>query len=75
MAPTPRPAPSIGVGFVVIGSELVTFAVMGVGLDYALGTGPWLTAGLTLLGMLAAVLLTVRLLKAEAAAKSGGRPE
>ena len=73
---TPPPAPRIGVGFAVIGSELVTFTVMGVALDYVFRSSPWLTVSLTLLGLVAAVLLTVRLLKAEAAAKPNrpGRP-
>lgn len=70
----PRKAPSLGVGFAVIGSELVTFTLMGVGLDYVFGTSPWLVVVFTLLGFVAAIWLTLRLLNAEAAARRAGPP-
>ena len=72
MTPATR-KPSIGVGFIVIGSELATFCLLGVVLDYAFDSKPWLTVIGTLLGFVAAVWLTLRLLKAEARAKAGGR--
>ena len=56
---------SIGVGFTLIGSELVAFTLLGVGLDYWFGTAPGLSIAFTLAGMGAAVLHTVRLLKLE----------
>lgn len=70
----PRKAPSLGVGFVVIGSELVTFTLMGVALDYVFDTSPWLVVAFTLLGFGAAIWLTMRLLNAEAAARRAGPP-
>ncbi len=70
MTPT-RKTPSVGVGFVVIGSELVTFTLLGLGLDTAFQSGPWLLITFTLLGFAAAVLLTVRLLRLESAARKG----
>ena len=73
MTPAAPKKPSLGVGFVVIGSELATFCLLGVGLDYAFDSKPWLTVTGTLLGMVAAVWLSWRLLKAEADAKRGAR--
>ena len=70
----PKKTISIGMGFTLIGSELVTFTLVGVGLDYWLGTLPWLTLVLTLVGMGAAVLFTMRLLKQEDANKPGLNP-
>lgn len=67
----PKKTISIGMSFTLIGSELVTFTLVGVGMDYWLGTLPWLTLVLTLVGMGAAVLFTMRLLKQEDANKPG----
>lgn len=64
MTPEPK-KPPLGVGFIVIGSELATFCLLGVGLDYAFGSKPWLTVIGTLLGFVAAIWLTLRLLSAE----------
>ena len=70
MTPRPNTKPiSTGMGFTLIGSELVAFTLVGVGLDYWLGSLPWLTLVFTLLGMGAAVLFTMRLLKQEEANK------
>ena len=70
----PKKTISIGMGFTLIGSELVTFTLVGVGMDYWLGTLPWLTLVLTLVGMGAAVLFTMRLLKQEDANQPGPNP-
>ena len=72
MTPATR-KPSVGVGFIVIGSELATFCLLGVGLDYAFDSKPWLTVIGTLLGFVAAIGLTLRLLKAEQRAKMDAR--
>lgn len=48
-----EPPPSglrLSVGLMVMGSEMAGFTVIGVVLDLALGTMPWLTITLTLLG-------------------------
>ncbi len=70
----PKKTISIGMGFTLIGSELVTFTLVGVGMDYWLGTLPWLTLVLTVVGMGAAVLFTMRLLKQEETNKPGPNP-
>ena len=63
--PAGRPAKPIGVGMILIGSELVAFALTGIALDYFAGTKGGFTAAGTLLGMVAAVVLAVRLLRQE----------
>ena len=70
MTPEPK-RPRLGVGFIVIGSELATFCLLGVGLDYAFNSKPWLTVIGTLIGFAAAVWLTMSLLKAEERARKG----
>lgn len=70
MTPEPK-RPRLGVGFIVIGSELATFCLLGVGLDYAFGSKPWLTVIGTLIGFAAALWLTLSLLKAEERARKG----
>ena len=61
--PTGKP---VGLGLAVIGSELVAFTLAGVAIDYFAGTRGGFTVGLMMLGLVAAVLLTVRLLKSDA---------
>jgi F0F1-type ATP synthase assembly protein I len=75
----PSNGPSIPIGFMVAGSEMVSFTVVGLLLDYALGTMPGFTIGLTLLGLAAAFFHLTRLSKALAAKKpppppDGGQP-
>jgi F0F1-type ATP synthase assembly protein I len=71
MTPIPGNDPSgsaakpVGLGLAVIGSELVAFTLAGVTIDYFVGTRGGFTVGLMMLGLIAAVLLTVRLLKGE----------
>ena len=60
-----RPAKPIGLGLAVIGSELVAFALAGIAIDYFAGTRGAFTVAALALGMLAAVALTVRLLRDE----------
>ena len=68
---TPTKTTSIGMGFTLIGSQLTAFTLAGVGLDYWFGCLPWLTLVLTLIGIGASVLFTMRLLKQEEANKPG----
>jgi F0F1-type ATP synthase assembly protein I len=56
----PRPP----MGFLVIGSEMASFTLAGLALDYALGTMPVCTIGLTLLGFVAAFFFLVRMSRA-----------
>jgi F0F1-type ATP synthase assembly protein I len=63
------------VGFALIGSEMVGFTVTGVLIDWAAGTTPWATVTLTLMGLLAAFLHMVRLVKkGTAAPKADEKP-
>ena len=51
MAAEPPPSePRLSVGLMVMGSEMAGFTVIGLVLDFALGTMPWLTVGFTLFG-------------------------
>jgi F0F1-type ATP synthase assembly protein I len=58
----------------VAGSEMVSFTLLGLLLDYALDTMPWLTIGLTLLGLVAAFFQLTKLAKALAARKKPPDP-
>jgi F0F1-type ATP synthase assembly protein I len=42
------------VGLMLAGSEMVTFTLLGLLIDYLAGTMPWFTVTLTLLGVVAA---------------------
>ena len=59
----PSNGPSIAIGYFVAGSEMVSFTVVGLLLDYALGTLPAFTIGLTLLGVVAAFWHLVQMSK------------
>ena len=71
----PSNGPSVPIGFMVAGSEMVGFTVVGLLLDYAFGTMPWFTIGLTLLGLAAAFFMLVRLSKTLTAKRSKDPPE
>ncbi|MCE9563718.1 MAG: AtpZ/AtpI family protein [Planctomycetes bacterium] len=47
----PQNGPSMPLGFLMAGSEMASFAIFGLVLDYFLGTMPGFTIGLTLLGV------------------------
>lgn len=61
-----RPSKGRGlpVGLMVIGSEMVSFTVVGLLLDFVLNTMPGFTIGLTLLGFVAAFAQLLRIAKA-----------
>jgi F0F1-type ATP synthase assembly protein I len=71
--PDDRPSngPRLPVGFLVAGSEMASFALLGLLLDYALGTMPGFTIGLTLAGTAVAFYQLVKMSKALAEKKSG----
>lgn len=54
--PRSKPSLSLPVGMLVIGSEMAGFTVLGVLVDYLLGSMPWATVGLTLGGAVAAMI-------------------
>jgi len=51
--PTDQPSngPRLPMGFMIVGSEMVSFTLLGLLLDYAFGTLPVLTVCITLLGV------------------------
>lgn len=51
--PPNRPR-SLPMGMMVIGSEMASFTIVGLVIDFAAGTMPWFTVGLTLLGFVTA---------------------
>ena len=59
-----RPVP---IGLMVAGSEMATFTVVGLLLDFGLGTMPGFTIGLTLLGLALAFFHLVKMANAMAA--------
>jgi len=65
---TDRPpnGPRLPVGLMAIGSEMAGFTVLGVVLDlFVFGTLPWLTIGLTILGVVAAFYHLICIVKAQ----------
>jgi F0F1-type ATP synthase assembly protein I len=69
----PADQPSSGkrlpIGLMVAGSEMASFTILGLILDYALGTMPGLTIALTLLGLVVAFFHLVKMSQALAAKK------
>ena len=61
-----RPLP---IGLMVAGSEMATFTILGLGLDFGLGTMPWFTIVLTLAGVGIAFFHLVVMAKAMAEKK------
>jgi F0F1-type ATP synthase assembly protein I len=62
------------IGLMLVGSEMVSFTVLGLLLDYGFGTMPGFTIALTLLGLGAAFFHLVKMSQA-LAAKSAKKPE
>jgi|GEM_PF-1930016 len=54
------------IGLMMVGSEMATFTIVGLVLDYALGTLPGFTIGLTLLGVVVAFFHLVKMAQAMA---------
>ncbi|VTT97669.1 : ATPase_gene1 [Gemmataceae bacterium] len=59
----PNRGPSMPLGFLMAGSEMATFSVVGLILDYYLGTMPGFTIGLTLLGLVASFFHLMQMAK------------
>jgi F0F1-type ATP synthase assembly protein I len=62
--------PRVPVGLMIAGSEMVSFTLLGLLIDYGLGTMPGFTIGLTLLGLVAAFFQLTKLSKALAVRKA-----
>ena len=61
------------IGLMVVGSEMASFTVVGLLLDFALGTMPGFTIGLTLLGLVVAFYHLVKM--SQALAKRSKPPD
>jgi F0F1-type ATP synthase assembly protein I len=61
------------IGLMVVGSEMASFAILGLLLDFGLGTMPGFTIGLTLLGLVVAFFHLVKM--SQALAKQSKPPE
>ena len=70
----PSNGPDIPLGYFVAGSEMVSFTVVGLVLDYLLGTLPGFTIGLTLLGVVAAFWHLTQMARALTAKKPKQSP-
>lgn len=60
--PPNRPR-SLPMGMMVIGSEMASFTIVGLVIDFAAGTMPWFTVGLTLFGCFAAFMQLFQMAK------------
>jgi len=70
--------PRVSMSFFLIGSEMVSFTLFGLLLDYVLGTLPVLTVVLTLLGVATAFFLLIKMSRALTTNKTNipnGSPE
>ena len=68
--PAEQPAERrLPIGLMVVGSEMASFAVLGLLLDFGLGTMPGFTIGLTLLGLVVAFFHLVKMSQALARKK------
>ena len=62
-----EPQPSgrrLPIGLMVAGSEMASFTILGVLIDFGLGSMPWFTVGLTLFGVFVAFYHLVKMTKA-----------
>ena len=66
VAEPPSTGPRMSAGMMMLGSEMAGFTVLGVALDFLLGTMPGFTIGLTLLGCAIAFMHLMRMAKAMA---------
>ncbi|MBA4188170.1 MAG: hypothetical protein C0467_09150 [Planctomycetaceae bacterium] len=65
----PKNGPSMPLGFLMAGSEMASFAILGLILDYFLGTMPGFTIGLTLLGLVVSFFHLTQMAKVLSAKK------
>ena len=63
------------IGLMVVGSEMASFAILGLLLDFGLGTMPGFTIGLTLAGLFVAFYHLVKLSRALTAKKPDSPPD
>jgi hypothetical protein len=70
----PSNGPNMPLGYFVAGSEMVSFTVVGLALDYVLGSLPGFTIGLTIVGVVVAFWHLVKMSQALAAKKTKQPP-
>jgi F0F1-type ATP synthase assembly protein I len=63
-ADQPPPRRNVPLAFFAIGSEMASFTILGLLLDYGLGTMPGFTIGLTLAGLAFAFFMLVKMSRA-----------
>lgn len=63
------------IGLMVVGSEMASFTLLGLLLDFAVGSMPGFTIGLTLLGLVVAFYHLVKMSKALAGKKPEPPPD
>lgn len=73
-ADEPASGRRLPIGLMVVGSEMVSFTLLGLLLDYGFGTMPGFTIGLTLLGLGAAFFHLVKMSQALSAKKPPAPP-
>jgi F0F1-type ATP synthase assembly protein I len=71
----PSRGPRLPIGLMAIGSQMVGFTVLGIVLDYLLGSMPAFTIGLTLLGFVAAFVQLIRFTRAKFGPQPGRPPD
>ena len=69
-ADQPSSARRMPIGLMVAGSEMASFTLFGLLLDFAIGTMPGFTIGLTLIGVVVAFYHLVKMAQAFSAKKS-----
>lgn len=72
-ADPPSPGKRLPIGLMVAGSEMASFTILGLILDFSLGSMPGFTIGLTLLGLFVAFFHLVKMSQALAAKKPAPR--
>ena len=74
-ADPPAKGPRLSIAFLAVGSEMVSFTLFGLLIDYGLGTMPGFTIGLTVLGLFAVFFHLTRMAKAMAANRGTPPPD
>ncbi|MBM3980054.1 MAG: hypothetical protein FJ304_07180 [Planctomycetes bacterium] len=74
-ADQPSPGPRMPVGLMVAGSEMASFTILGLLLDFGLGTMPGFTIGLTLLGLVVSLWHLVKMSQAMSKTSKQKPPE
>ena len=64
MVAEPPPQPRMLLGLMVVGSEMAGFTILGILVDFAVGTLPWVTVGLTVFGFAFVFYQLTRMAKA-----------